>query len=108
MLSSFLRLAACAVYNMKNTDPELAKWLTHFIWITAANLLHREQFSDSFIQNRLRWKSDAFKQYLRNTFYTATQHAKALKLSSSNLPPAFERSYQELEPHEAILMTAAA
>ena len=33
------------------------------------------KFSDSYIQNRLCWKKDAFKLYLRTTFYTADQHS---------------------------------
>ena len=64
-----LRLAAHKVLGIPRGDPELNRWSTHSIRVTAANLLHRQKFSDSYIQNILRWKKDAFKFYLRNTFY---------------------------------------
>jgi len=80
-----LRLAAHKALGIPRGDPELNRWSTHSIRVTAANLLHRQKFSDSYIQNRLRWKKDAFKLYLRNTFYTADQHT--LYISESNLPP---------------------
>merc|ERR1712032_1211587 len=84
-----LRHAAHKVMGIPLGDPELDRWSTHSIRVTAANLLHRQKFSDSYIQNRLRWKRDAFKVYLRNTFYTADQHT--LYISESNLPPEHER-----------------
>ena len=42
-------------------DTELNRWSTHLIRLTAANLLHRQKFLDSYIQNRRRWKNDAFR-----------------------------------------------
>ena len=35
---------------------------------------------------RLRWKSDSFLGYLRNTMYTAAAHTKALNIPENNLP----------------------
>ena len=75
------------------------------IRLTATNLLHRQKFLDSYIQNRLRWKEDAFKLYLRNTFYTADQHT--LYILESNLPPTHERQICEDEPHERVLAKTA-
>ena len=95
-------MTAKAVYNLPKGDPKLNNWSTHSICVTAANLLHREQFLDSYIQTRLRWKSTQFLKYLRNTFYTATQHSTKLYLSPSNLPPPEERVYREPEAHERI------
>ena len=66
------------------------------------NLLHRAKFSDSYIKNRLRWRSDTFLMYLRNTFYTADQHTNAVTLGLD--PPAQELA-RPLEPHEAIIST---
>ena len=100
-----LRLAAHKVLGIPQGDPELDRWSTHSIRVTAANLLHRQKFSDSYIQNRLRWKKDAFKLYLRNTFYTADQHT--LYISESNLPPEHERQICEDEPHERVLAQTA-
>ena len=100
-----LRHAAHKVLGIPRGDPELDRWSSHSIRVTAANLLHRQKFSDSYIQNRLRWKKDAFKLYLRNTFYTADQHT--LYISESNLPPTHERQICEDEPHERVLAKMA-
>ena len=106
-VASFFKKAAMAVFNLHKTDPELTKYSTHSIRVTAANVLHRANLSDSFIQMRLRWKSDTFLNYLRNTFYAASKHTKSLDISESNLPPLSERSYRELESHEKLLAPAA-
>ena len=42
--------------------------------------------SDTYIQTRLRWRSSAFLDYLRNTLYTARAHTKALHIPANNLP----------------------
>ena len=42
--------------------------------------------SDTYIQSRLRWTSNAFLGYLRNTLYTAAAHTKALYIPDKNLP----------------------
>ena len=106
-VASFFKKAAIAVFNLPKSDPELTKYSTHSIRVTAANVLHRANLSDSFIQMRLRWKSDTFLNYLRNTFYAANKHTKSLNISDSNLPPLSERSYRELESHEHLMAPAA-
>ena len=85
---------------MKPDDPELNKWSTHSIRVTAANLLHRACFSDSYLQNRLRWRSNAFLEYLRNTVYTAEDHAYALDL---DVPPPRRVRLRPLEAHERVM-----
>ena len=107
MVTKLLRSAASAVLNIRPGNKQLQLWSTHSIRVTAANILHREKMSDSFIQKRLRWKSTSFLMYLRNTIYAASQHSKALRISDNNLPPVFERSYREDEPHEVVTAPAA-
>ena len=64
------------------TDPEiLSKWTTHSVRVTAANELHRLGFSDAFIQKRLRWKSDSFLRYLRDTIHVARAHTMRIEKS---------------------------
>jgi hypothetical protein len=63
----------------------LARWTCHSLRVTAANELHRLGFSDLYIKLRLRWKSDAFMNYLRHTVHVARNHTKALSLSKANL-----------------------
>ena len=106
LVSKYFHLAVTAILNIKKSDEDLQLWSTHSIRVTAANLLHREQFADSFIMKRLCWRSLAFMDYLRNTIYAAEQHA-CLKISDSNLPPLVERSYRIDEPHEAVVAAAA-
>ena len=108
LTTKFLRKAAMGAHNISSASPDLNRWSTHSIRVTAANLLHRAKFSDSFIQTRLRWKSTAFLQYLRNTFYSAEAHSKAIGISENNFPPVQDRSYRALDPHEAFTLTSAA
>ena len=62
-----------------------------------------------FIKSRLRWKSDKFQIYLRNTIYAAQQHTKALTILELSLPPRHERVYYRApEEHELVMAWAAA
>jgi hypothetical protein len=101
----FIRRAAQVTFNLKATDSALKAWTCHSIRVTAANILHRANMSDSYIQTRLRWKSNTFLMYLRNTFYSADQHTKAMDISNANLPllPTSDgKRYRPLEPHEQV------
>jgi hypothetical protein len=95
-----LRHVAHKVFNIPMGHKDLLAWSCHSIRVTAANLLHRARFSDSYIKNRLRWRSDTFLMYLRNTFYTADQHTKAITLS---LDPPDRNVSRPLKPHESLL-----
>ena len=96
--NTFLRRVARIVYKLPANSKDLQLWSTHSLRVTACNLLHRARFSDSAIKNRLRWKSDSFMMYLRNTFYTADEHAKALDLG---IKPN-QDELRALEDHERI------
>ena len=41
----------------------LSRYSAHSIRVRAANILHRQGMSDSYIQKRLRWKSTTFLNY---------------------------------------------
>lgn len=99
-VNTFLRQVASTVFKLDKQSPELQKWSTHSIRVTAANLLHRAGFSGTYIKHRLSWKSDTFLIYLRNTFYTATTHTGALDLEIDHPSGTHRRS---LEPHEHFL-----
>lgn len=103
---AFLRRSAQVAFNLRPNDKSLSRWTCHSIRVTAANLLHRAKMSDSYIQTRLRWKSNTFLMYLRNTFYSADEHTKALDISNCNLPPLDTPDglrYRPLERHEEII-----
>jgi hypothetical protein len=85
-VAASLRKTAQVVYKLKKGDPALQRWTSHSIRVTACNLLHRQGLSDTYIQTRLRWCSNAFLGYLRNTLYSADAHTKALNIPANNLP----------------------
>ena len=101
LVNTLLREAASATLNLKRGHTELQLWSTHSIRVTAANLLYRQQLSDNYIMTRLRWVSNAFLVYLRNTVHSADEHSKAacIKLSHDDLQVA---SYRTMEPAERI------
>lgn len=79
-----LQTAAKVVHKIKD-ESTLSRWTSHSLRVTAANELHRLGFGGVFIQCRLRWRSDSFLRYLRNTIHVARQHTEAMGLSPSNL-----------------------
>lgn len=82
--------------NPNMTEEELQKFSAHSIRVLACILLHEAGKDGSYIKVRLRWLSDAFLVYLRNTETIAKQHAnimtnvsqqlEALALSSDDTP----------------------
>ena len=100
--ATFLRHVAHKVFDIPTGHKDLLAWSCHSIRITAANLLHRARFSDSYIKNRLQWHSDTFLMYRHNTFYTADQHTKAIMLGFN---PSSQDLAGPLEPHETLLCT---
>jgi hypothetical protein len=101
----FLRAVAQKVFHLKATDDSLSRWSAHSIRVTAANLLHRQGFSDTYIQMRLRWRSTVFLDYLRNTMYTAAAHTKALHISENNLPVITDKYTTTTLPSGVIVVT---
>jgi hypothetical protein len=79
-VTALLRRAAKEVLKINDSNT-LAKWSSHSLRVTAANLLHRMNYSEAFIKKRLRWRSDAFLGYLRNTLHVAQTHTIGLKKS---------------------------
>ncbi len=101
----FIRGSAQTTFNLQSSDKSLRNWTCHSIRVTAANILHRANMSDSYIQTRLRWKSNTFLMYLRNSFYSADQHTTAMQISNANLPhlpTTAGKRYRDLEPHERV------
>ena len=66
-MTSFIRLIVARVLGTP-----------HLIRIGACVLLHEHGHSTVFIKNRLRWKSDTFMDYLRDTVSLARKHAASL------------------------------
>ena len=77
-LTKFLRLIAARVLGPTATKEVLALYTPHSIRIGACVLLHEHGHSPLFIKNRLRWRSEAFMDYLRDTISLARKHAASL------------------------------
>ena len=76
-----IRMAASHVYKLNSQQAQL--YSAHSIRVGACVLLHEHGFNGSFIKVRLRWKSDTFLLYLRNTDRLTAQHAAALTSDAS-------------------------
>ena len=72
-LKTHFQQAAAKVYNITNKQA-LTLWTAHSIRVGAAVLLQEMGKSADFIQQRLRWLSDAYKVYLRNLPQLALEH----------------------------------
>lgn len=106
LITNLLRDAASATLNIARSHADINLWSTHSIRVTAANLLYRQQLSDQYIMTRLRWKSDSFLVYLRNTIHSANAHSEAIsiKLTKKDTQQA---SFRCLEPVEEIVLTCS-
>ncbi len=72
-----LRAAATAVYGYTKEEAR-NKFTSHSIRGGACVLLHEAGRTATFIKDRLRWKSESFMEYLRDTASLAKQHAISL------------------------------
>ena len=110
-ISDYFKFIAKEVHELD--DPgESSKYSAHSLKVTAAVLLHQAQKDPEYIKICLRWVSNAFQEYLRNTEDIMQQHVKALlpdslliqlgKLSANNLPKEVEYGAEEY-PSESLL-----
>jgi hypothetical protein len=76
------------------TAHELSFFSCHSFRVWAAVLLHEAGQDGDVIRIRLRWLSEAYRVYLRNTEKTADLHNKALESNADEL--LLELSSQEL------------
>ena len=74
----FIKSAARTVYNIGHTG--LQKLGVHSLRVGAAVMLHAAGFTADDIKFELRWRSDAFRDYLRNILCLAT--TKSLSLTN--------------------------
>jgi hypothetical protein len=72
-----LQDAAKAVYNI--TDPkDLGRFTSHSLRIGACVALHSAGIDPMSIKHALRWRSDAFMEYLRNLPLQAQRNSRAV------------------------------
>jgi len=75
-IANHLQQAAAAAYHI--TDKRaLSRWTAHSIRVGACVGLQEAEKDGPYIQMRLRWRSLAFMDYLRNTITLAKQHVQS-------------------------------
>ena len=96
-MATLLQNTACIAHNLTD-ELELSRYTAHSLRVWAATLLSRAGCSGNYIQIRLRWKSETFLGYLRNTHEVAKKHSDLLsrladlKLENDHVPPILEIS----------------
>ena len=69
---------ASGIHKVDLSDEMPKQYTPHSLRIGACVLLYQQEKSVVFIRDRLRWKSDTFMDYLRDTPIVAMLHAAAL------------------------------
>jgi hypothetical protein len=79
VIAKTMKSLACAVYNLDPTKDDV-RFSSHSLRVGACVILHANAFTASQIKFILRWKSDAFMEYLRNTAVLSHQQNRAIDL----------------------------
>ena len=88
LITEYLRdVARTIMPGLKEEDFNL--YSTHSFRVTAAVLLQQAGKDGTFIKLRLRWKSDCFEVYLRNTKVISEQHRDALATAQAEWEARF-------------------
>ena len=78
-----LRILAAKVYSISSKS-ELQKYSCHSLRVGACVLLHSSGAEALTIKFRLRWRSDSFMEYLRNTPKLAAMHTHVLSTTNTD------------------------
>ena len=84
VVNDLLRDLAIKTYNLTDTE-EIQKFSSHSLRVGACCLLFACGYPPEFIQRVLRWKSDAWKGYVRDLVVTAIKHNMAM-LQADTMP----------------------
>ena len=76
-MENAIKQAARKVYNIKNKT-DLSRFSCHSLRVGACVMLHIAGFSAESIKFELRWRSDSFRDYLRNVISIAAAKGLAL------------------------------
>jgi len=79
-IDTFMRTLATQRYNLdpvKDSD-EIKRWSSHSLRVGACQILYAKGFSTHEIKKLLRWKSNAFMDYLRDIAWVARKRNDAM------------------------------
>jgi len=89
------------------TEEELKRFSCHSFRVWAAVLLSEQGKEGDYVKIRLRWVSEAYRVYLRNTKQSAVNHNDALEFDTEeinfemlNLPDIVSYNADELDEYE--------
>jgi len=83
-VQSSLRAIATKVYHLKDRS-QINKYSCHSIRVGACVLLHSSGADTLTIKFRLRWRSDSFMEYLRNTPRLASLHTQIISSQNTDV-----------------------
>jgi hypothetical protein len=91
LIMNHMRSIAAEVFHLNPTADKLLlrRWSTHSLRVAACVLLQEAGFTGPQIKWILRWRSDAFMDYLRNTPGLSLQQAQALNKLTGLMPNIF-------------------
>ena len=74
LVSFFIKKSARLFFGDDLPDSLLKKITPYLSWVGSCIFMDEQDMSSLFIQKRLRWRSDTFMDYLRNTFAIAKKN----------------------------------
>ena len=89
LVAAFFQNAAKIVHHVTSSN-DLARFSSHSLRVGACVLLHMMKHSPDFIKLRLRWRSDTYKDYLRDVSQFAIEHSDAVKRAFAALASSQE------------------
>ena len=80
-----MRFTASRVYGLDPVEDaeKLKKWSSHSLRVGACVILYAMGFTETNIKFILRWRSDAFFEYLRNVAVVCKRHNEAIDLAGT-------------------------
>ncbi|KAL7503482.1 hypothetical protein ACHAXN_001269 [Cyclotella atomus] len=90
-LTKYIRKVAKKLYPHM-TKEELSYFSCHSLRVWAAVLLSEAGKDGDYIKIRLRWCSESYRVYLRDTLNSAIEHNKSLNTNSKNILYALNQS----------------
>ena len=84
-VEKYLREVAITTYDLTDKE-DIQRYTCHFLWVGACVLLHAANSVPETIKVRLRWRSDAYRMYLRDTTQLAHAHNMAVTFADPDAP----------------------
>ena len=84
-VGNHLREIAVITYDLTDKE-DIQRYTCHSLWVGSCVLLHAANSVPETIKVRLRWRSDAYRIYLRDTTQSAHAHNMAVTFADPDAP----------------------